>query len=337
MELLYYYALAHQDSFDVRWIKNGTVSDSLIAPMATKLQKDYGLKVMGGCRVGKIALEPLDGRLQVSSVEYTDASGKTNVVDDIDGIILALGCKGMESVVRSSPDLARLPVFSYAASLRGIDVISVRLWLDTVVPTRTPANVFSRFDALRGAGGTFFMLDQLQENNPGLWGDSEPAEGESRGSVVACDFYNAGALINLEDEDIVRTLMDDLLPSAVPKFADAKVVDSWVGKYPGTVSWFSPGSYNKRPPLEGAGGILPTVKCAGDWVRMGEREHGAKGLCQERAFVSGLEAANSLLKETAHGYKAATVLPVREDEAQFKAGVALNNQVMKVLPRFWVR
>lgn len=332
MELLYYYALAHQDSFDVRWIKNGTVSDSLVAPMAAMLQEDYGLKVMGGCRVGKIALEPLDGKLHVSSVEYSDASGKTNVIDDIDGVILALGCKGMESVVKSSPDLARLPVFSYAASLKGIDVISVRLWLDTVVATRTPANVFSRFEALRGAGGTFFMLDQLQENNSDLWGNSEP-----QGSVVACDFYNAGGLINLEDEDIVRTLMEDLLPSAVPKFADAKVVDSWVGKYPGTVSWFSPGSYTKRPPLEGAGGILPTLKCAGDWVRMGDREHGAKGLCQERAFVSGLEAANSLLKETTQGFNEWAVLPVREDEAQFKAGVALNNQVMKVLPRFWVR
>jgi hypothetical protein len=72
--------------------------------------------------------------------------------------------------------------------------------------------VFSRFEALRGAGGTFFMLDQLQENNPDLWGDSEPAEGESRGSVVACDFYNAGGLVNLADEDIVRILMEDLLP-----------------------------------------------------------------------------------------------------------------------------
>jgi uncharacterized protein with NAD-binding domain and iron-sulfur cluster len=337
MELLYYYALAHQDSFDVRWIRNGTVSDSLVAPMAAKLQEDYGLKVMGGCRVGNIALEPLDTKLHVSSVEYTDSSGNTKVIEDIDGIVLALGCKGMESVVRSSPDLARLPVFGNAASLRGIDVISVRLWLDKVVNTRTPANVFSRFEALRGAGGTFFMLDQLQENNPDLWGDSGSAQGEERGSVVACDFYNAGGLINLEDGDIVRILMEDLLPSAVPKFADAKVVDSWVGKYPGTVSWFSPGSFTKRPPLEGAGKILPTIKCAGDWVRMGEREHGAKGLCQERAFVSGLEAANSLLKETAKGYKAATVIPVREDEEQFKAGIALNQQVMKVLPRFWVR
>jgi len=126
--------------------------------------------------------------------------------------------------------------------------------------------------------------------------------------------------------------------SAVPKFADAKVVDSWVGKYPGTVSWFSPGSYDKRPPLEGAGPILPNIKCAGDWVRMGEREHGAKGLCQERAFVSGLEAANALMRDVATGQpKMAEVLPVREDEAQFRLGVAVNRQVMKYLPRFWVR
>ena len=128
------------------------------------------------------------------------------------------------------------------------------------------------------------------------------------------------------------------LYSAVPKFADAKVVDSWVGKYPGTVSWFSPGSYHKRPPLEGAGpSLLPNVKCAGDWVRMGDREHGAKGLCQERAFVSGMEAANALMRDTRVDHTKANVLPVREDEAQFKASVQVNNQVMQFLPRFWVR
>ena len=75
---------------------------------------------------------------------------------------------------------------------------------------------------------------------------------------------------------------------------------------------------------------------------MGEREHGAKGLCQERAYVSGIEAANSLLKDTiannaANSSERKEVLPVRDDEEQFKLGVAVNNQVMKVLPRFWVR
>ena len=122
--------------------------------------------------------------------------------------------------------------------------------------------------------------------------------------------------------------------------SDAKVVYSWVGKYAGTVSWFSPGSYSSRPPLEGAGNaVLPNLKCAGDWVRMGEREHGAKGLCQERAYVSGIEAANSLLKstETAISTDYHQVLAVREDEMQFKLGVEVNIKIMSVLPRFWVR
>lgn len=337
MELLYYYALAHQDSFDVRWIKNGTVADSLILPLANELQEKYDLNVIGGSRVGEISLENSDdkGSSRVKSIKYTK-DGEENEIRDIDGIVLALGCKGMESVVKASPDLARLPVFSKAASLRGIDVISTRIWFDKIVPTRTPANVFSRFEELRGSGGTFFMLDQLQGNTDELWGNDGSAK-EERGSVVACDFYNAGALMAMSDADLIKTLTEDLLPSAVSKFKDAKVVDSWVGKYAGTVSWFSPGSYDKRPPLEGAGNKLPSVKCAGDWVRMGEREHGAKGLCQERAYVSGIEAANSLLKSTAGISSVKEVLPVREDEMQFKVGVAVNNQVMKYLPRFWVR
>ena len=361
MELLYYYALAHQDSFDVRWIKNGTVADSLILPLATMLQEEHDLTVLGACRVGEISLKKSSTgsssskKLEVQSVTYTK-DGQSHTIDNVDGIILALGCQGMESVIRASPDLARLPVFSKAASLKGIDVISTRIWLDKVVETRTPANVFSRFEELRGSGGTFFMLDQLQGNTDELWGvksgDDSDVNGDSgeekqtRGSVVACDFYNSGALMTMTDEDIVKTLMEDLLPSAVPKFKDAKVVDSWVGKYSGTVSWFSPGSYDRRPPLEGAGNeVLPNVKCAGDWVRMGEREHGAKGLCQERAYVSGIEAANSLLRSTTGGgvmdgggmMDLKEVIPVREDEGQFKFGVAVNNKVMKVLPRWWVR
>eukprot|EP00980_Cylindrotheca_fusiformis_P029691 scaffold23716_cov137-Cylindrotheca_fusiformis.AAC.1 len=216
----------------------------------------------------------------------------------------------------------------------GIDVISVRIWLDRYVATRTPANVFSRFEALRGAGGTFFMLDRFQkENEQGLWGDEE-----IQGSVLACDFYNAGGIMSLSEDAIVDTLMNDLLPEAVPEFRNAKVVDSWVGKFPGTVSFFSPGSFDRRPPMQGDKAI-PQIKFAGDWVRMGDQEHGAKGLCQERAYVSGLQAGNLLLDEVlgkSRLYKH-PVIPVREDEAQFKAGIAVNKQVMKLLPRFWVR
>jgi len=338
MELLYYYALAHQDSFDVRWIKNGTVSDSLIQPLANYLQEEHGLKVKGGSFVSKISLsnsiDEGDDKSTTTTVEYKTKDGKISTID-VDGIVLALNGKGMASVMENSPDLSQ-PTFSKAASLKnGIDVISTRIWLDRYVATRTPANVFSRFDSLRGSGGTFFMLDQFQaENEEALWGDNESPQG----SVIACDFYNSGALMSLSDEKIIEILMTELLPEAVPEFAHANVIDSWVGKFPSSVSFFSPGSFGRRPPLQGDPDV-PNIKFAGDWVRMGELEHGAKGLCQERAYVSGLQAGNLLLDETIGKSRSHThpILPVRDDEAQFKAAIALNKQAMKSLPRFWVR
>lgn len=342
MELLYYYALAHQDSFDVRWIKNGTVADSLIAPLAAKLQQTYSLKVLGGCRVGRISLSPPQaGRVQkqqlVSDLECTTRDGTKHVVTDIDGMVLALGCQGMTSVVNQSPELARYPAFSKAASMKGIDVISTRLWYDRKVSTRTPANVWSRFEELRGAGGTFFMLDQFQPDSlDELWGGETP-----QGSVVACDFYNAGALMSLSDDDLIDVLAKDLLPASVPAFADARIVDAWVGRFPGTVTWFAPGTFGRRPPLQGAGrDAIPNIKCAGDWVRMGDLEHGAKGLCQERAYVSGINAANVLLKDVEVANSSPRlhpIIPVRDDELQFKLAIAANRKVMNCLPRFWVR
>jgi uncharacterized protein with NAD-binding domain and iron-sulfur cluster len=337
MELLYYYALAHTDSFDVRWIKNGTVSSSLIAPLATMLEDRYNLQIKGGSRVKTISTTPTGSNGQqhrVASIEYIDGQGQQQVIDGIDGVVLAVTSKGMNFIVNGSPDLAKYPTFTKAASCSGIDVISVRIWFDKIVPTRTPANVFAKFQELRGAGGTFFMLDQFQEDSlSDLWGDDDV-----QGSVVACDFYNAGALLALPDDEIIRTLTEDLLPSAVPAFESASVVDSWVGRYPGAVSWFAPGSFDKRPPLHGAGkDELFNLKCAGDWVRLGDREHGAKGLCQERAYVTGLEAANALLRESSSTNKLHTVLPVRDDEPQFRLAVAANREVMKYFPRFWVR
>lgn len=104
MELLYYYALAHQDSFDVRWIRNGTVADSLIQPMAAKLIEERDLTVLGGCRVNEISLEKGDdGKLSATKVSYFDVKTKKMEEIETDGVVLALGCKGMESVINSSP------------------------------------------------------------------------------------------------------------------------------------------------------------------------------------------------------------------------------------------
>ena len=335
MELLYYYALAHQDSFDVRWIKARSIAEQLIAPLAEQLIAQYQLTVLGGTVVTSLNLEETGRGIRSvttrSVATLHQASGTITELDGVDAVVLAVGARGMRGVMAQSPACAQAaPELAAAGELGAIDVVSVRLWLDRRVSVADPANVFSRFEALRGAGATFFMLDQLQKSSEReLWGGADP-----QGSVIASDFYNASAIATLSDGEIVATLMQDLLPQVVPAFRQARVVESEVRRYPGSVSLFSPGSFRQRPPLETS---LDAVVCAGDWVRMGEREHGAKGLCQERAYVCGLEAANSLLRrgivagaDGAHSGRH-RVLPIRADEPQVLLGRALNKLVMDPL------
>ncbi|WP_411877223.1 FAD-dependent oxidoreductase [Vulcanococcus limneticus] len=323
MELLYYYALAHQDSFDVRWIKSKSIAEHLFAPLSRRLISHHRLQVLGGTLVKRVNLSP-DSR-RVSSVEVMNvATNAVQVIDEVDAVVLAVGAKGLKSLMAQSPELSKAaPELAGAASLGSIDVVSVRLWLDRSIPIAYPVNVFSRFESLKGSGGTFFMLDQLHKDaQEALWGDEQP-----QGSVVASDFYNASAIAAMSDQEIIDRLTRDLLPIAHPAFTNARVVDSEVRRYPGSVSLFSPGSFRKRPPLETS---VESIVCAGDWVRMGDKEHGAKGLCQERAYVCGLEAGNSLIRRKIvngadHSHP---VLPIRADEPQVVLGRALNKLVM---------
>ena len=330
MELLYYYALAHQDSFDVRWIRSKSIAEQLIAPLSERLCERHQLELMGGTLATKLNVSS-DGRTIASLETRNLKTGSSDVLNDVDAVVLAVGARGMGALMTQSPECGALaPELVQAGTLGSIDVVSLRLWLDRYVPVADPANVFSRFSALRGAGATFFMLDQLQkQSEPDLWGD-QPVQG----SVIASDFYNATAIAELSDQEIVDCLMQDLLAKAQPGFGDARVVDQEVRRYPGSVSLFSPGSFSKRPPLETS---LASVVCAGDWVRMGEREHGAKGLCQERAYVCGLEAGNSLLRrcivrgEGMPSRAQHPVIPIRADEPQVLLGRALNKLVMDPL------
>ena len=336
MELLYYYALAHQDSFDVRWIRSGTIAERLIAPLAERLLDRCQLTVQAGTLATCLNLDHQAAAIQSVEVR-SPATGRTSVIDDVDAVVLAVGSKGMNALMEQSPCCAgALPELVAAGTLGAIDVVSVRLWLDRYVAVDDPANVFSRFAPLQGSGATFFMLDQLQKGDEtDLWGGRAP-----QGSVVASDFYNATAIAALSDQEIVDTLMKELLPQAVPGFRLARALEFEVRRYPGSVSLFSPGSFSQRPPLQTS---LPSVVCAGDWVRMGEREHGAKGLCQERAYVCGLEAANALMRSgVLKGMDRATsreheVLPIRPEEPQVLLGRAMNKLVMDPLEAFGIR
>ena len=336
MELLYYYALAHQDSFDVRWIRRKSIAEQLLAPLSQRLRNQHHLEVLGGTLATRLNVSR-NGTMVTSVETRSVATGRSAVINDVDAVVLAVGAKGMGALMANSPDCAALsPELVRAGNLGAIDVVSVRLWLDRRVKVADPANVLSRFQALQGSGATFFMLDQLQpETERELWG-ADPVQG----SVVASDFYNATAIAELSDQAVVDCLMQELLPMVQSDFRRAQVVDQEVRRYPGSVSLFSPGSFKQRPPLETS---IASIVCAGDWVRMGDREFGAKGLCQERAYVCGLEAGNSLLKRkiisgtTQSQTLQHPVIPIRADEPQVVLGRTINKLVMDQLDLFGLK
>jgi hypothetical protein len=206
--------------------------------MAKMLSDIYGddFQVLGSSRVESLTLSHAShDKPRISSITYTKPGGSAGqresvVLDGIDACVLALGSKGLKNVLAGSPDVARVsPELTRAASMQSIDVMACRIWLDKKIPTRSPANVFAKFDQLRGAGGTFFMLDQLQGTDKGgedmLWGESSEGA-ENRGSVVACDFYNAGSLLPLSDQDILALLIG---PDGDPK-GDEKAKSQYMGK-----------------------------------------------------------------------------------------------------------
>ena len=333
MELLYFYAMAHQDAFDVCWIKSGSVASSFFLPLHKHLQSKYTdhYTVKSSSAVQEISVS--DGRVTAVRFNTFDPLTKqitSNTVSP-DGVVLAVGSKGLKAILSESPGLAEAsPMLTRAATMGSIDCIAVRLWLDQKLVTRSPANVFANFPALRGSGGTFFMLDQLQPDEDALWAGQH--EG-NRGSVLACDFYNSGALMSLSDDDIVKLLVQTLLPAAIPSYSSVHpvVLDSYVKRYPGAVNHFSPNTLDIRPRIDVPS--ISNLKMAGDWVWMGDKEPKSKGLCQERAFVSGMEAASAmLLRLNSQGLNVPTsglpVLPVRPDESQVVIGRAVLKAVL---------
>jgi len=131
----------------------------------------------------------------------------------------------------------------------------------------------------------------------------------------AADFYHANALLPLSDEAIVARVQAHLA-TCETAFASARVLDSAVLRFRSAVTHFAPGSYAHRPEQTTS---LPGVFIAGDYVK-GLR-HGANGLSQERAYVTGLAAANLVIDRLRVGRRV-EVLDVEADEPHIAAAKA---------------
>ena len=159
METMYFYALAHQNDFDICWCK-GSVTERIFAPLVDRIRS------AGGRVIGNQAVTDLDTNAEgiVKSVKAQDVQTGTETVYEADAVILAVSIKGMKRLMRTCAALAGREEFQRIMNLKGIDVMATRLWFDEDIETRFPSNVLARFE--QDVGGTYFNLSQLQVRRP---------------------------------------------------------------------------------------------------------------------------------------------------------------------------
>jgi uncharacterized protein with NAD-binding domain and iron-sulfur cluster len=304
--MLYYFILAHQPNFDVMWCR-GTVGDRIFRPWCDRI-KQVGGKILTNRRVSDVVTN--------ETGEVTGVVCNSEVFN-ADAVIFSVGIAGMKKIVAGSAALQRRPEFRNIFNLGAVDVLATRLWFDRPVRVPRASNACFGFD--NTTGWTFFDLNQLHDEHRG-----------APGTVIEADFYHANQFLPLDDADIVN-LVRGYLATCVPGFQAARVTDSSVIRLRQAVTHFFPGCYQYllRPQTS-----FNNVYASGDWIA---NRHGSWS--QEKAYVTGLEAANSIIDRFGRGYKAA-ILPVEADEPHIEWMRTLNQTWREwgqsALPDFWL-
>ena len=282
--MAYFFVLKSQNSFDVRWCK-GNIGEKIFAPWVEQMENKQGdttkqsVEFRTSTRV--VGFEKDQDGAAISKVlcKTTDGKDEEDVALEADALVFAVGGAALSNFVKYSPVLAKHAEFRRFANLRGTGVLATRLYLDHFIDTPYSANACWGFD--KGVGMTFFDITKLH----GLLEDDE----KPRGSVIEVDYYHAASLLVMDDIDIVDKAKSDLDTMLGSSCKEALVIDAAVVKLPQAVNWYSPGSYANMPDVRSED--IPNVYFAGDLVRS---RHGSWS--QEKAFVSGIEAANAILE-----------------------------------------
>ncbi|MEM9946254.1 MAG: FAD-dependent oxidoreductase [Cyanobacteria bacterium P01_D01_bin.36] len=304
--MLYYFILAHQPDFDVRWCR-GTVGEMIFRPWVSQIEAAGG-KILANKRVSDVRLG-IDNEI--------DAVICGDEVFEADAVIFSVGIIGMKKIVAQSDVLRDRPEFRNLSNLGGIDVLAARLWFDHKIDIPLPSNACFGFH--QTTGWTFFDLNNLHDEYK-----DEP------GSVVEVDYYHANQLLNLSDEQILPLVQKDLA-GCISAFGDAKITDHAVVRIRQGVSHFAPGSYRYLLPGTTS---FPNVYMSGDWI---VTRHGSWS--QEKAYVTGLEAANRVIKKLGTG-SSANIIPIVPDEPHIQVARTINRTVRELgsqlLPQFWL-
>ncbi|KAH8971179.1 hypothetical protein BDL97_02G129400 [Sphagnum fallax] len=300
--MLYYFILAHQPDFDVVWCR-GTVGEMIFKPWVASM-RGGGCQFLSGKRVTDLVLNEVTGA--VTGVHCGEEEFQT------DAVVFSVGITAMQRIVANSKVLKTREEFVNTANLGAVDILAVRLWLDRKVHIPMPSNACFGFDST--TGWTFFDLNSLHDEYR-----DEP------GTVVEADFYHANQFLPLSDDQIVKKVKEYLV-TCINGFRDAEVVDQAVVRFPKAVTHFFPGSY--RYMMQGTTSF-PNVFMAGDWI---VNRHGSWS--QEKAYVTGLEAANRVVDHFQEG-KRAHIIPVDPDESHVQELRRINKAakgLLKQLP-----
>lgn len=303
--MLYYFILAHQPDFDVVWCR-GTVGEKIFQPWIERIEKAGG-KVLTNQRVSDIVIDDRGKATGVICGEEFFAA---------DAVISGVSVSGIKKIVASSSKLNSYAQFRNLANLKGIDVLATRLWFDHKIDIPLPSNACFGFDPT--TGWTFFDLNDLHDEY-----QNEP------NTVVEADFYHANQLLPMSDAQIIAKVRQDLA-TCLPAFAEAQVIDSSVIRVKEGVTHFFPGSYQN---LLQAQTDIPNLFMSGDWI---VTQHGSWS--QEKAYVTGLEAANLVVKRFGIGVEA-KIMPIEPDEPHIQFARTVNKamrDLAKVFPRYWL-
>jgi isorenieratene synthase len=268
LAFLRFYTLLRRDAWAFSYLPDdgGT---SLIEPMVRKL-RDLGGTVENGIRLVSVKRHPkgwqLDWQCQGAG-EMQQERGSLVTKH----LILAVDAPAARTIFEASPDLA-------AGRLdwpRGMATAVVRFWFDRAPAPGPEAGILSGSVVV----DNFFWLHRIQ-NQYVRW---HKATG---GSAIEVHIYGPPELLAGTDAVLMLRAISDV-HSAFPELRD-HAIHRTLRRNDATHTLFGVGSVEQHLGITTS---WPGLFCCGDWVR-----HPAPAFFLERACVTGIEAANAVLR-----------------------------------------